>query len=66
MAKIEEQERKLLTDCLYAYSLLQRSPSQFTYSQKKVLVIDDESYNCKALFQIIKSLKLPDAAKRID
>jgi len=29
-------------------------------------LIDDESYNCQALFQIIKSLKLPDAKNRID
>ena len=46
--------------------MLTKNPERFSYNRKKILVIDDESYNCKAVFQMIKSLKLPNVQNVVD
>jgi len=57
-------EQTLLRKCRDAYSRLQNGG--LLCSQKKILVVDDEPYNCLAIVSILKSLKLANAESIVD
>jgi len=40
-------------------ALHQIDTNEFSPSSKKILIIDDEPYNCMALYVLIKGLKIP-------
>lgn len=52
--------------CLEVYKQIkERGVDNFDFTNKKILVVDDESYNCQALFAILKSLQLRDAKENV-
>jgi CheY-like chemotaxis protein len=57
---IQEADRQQLETCLRHFQEMNEQGDGFAFSQKKILVIDDESYNCQALLQMMKALKLPN------
>jgi len=43
-----------------------KATEYFPFSQKKILIIDDESFNCQAMLGMISVLKLPEVGSRVD
>jgi CheY-like chemotaxis protein len=62
---MQQEEAERLQACQEIYRARKELGQAFEFSQKKILVVDDESYNCKALFQIMKALKLPNPIERV-
>jgi len=55
-----------LAKCLSNYQQWRDSKETFEFTQKKILIIDDESFNCQALLGILKILKLKDIKLMVD
>jgi len=63
---IVEAKRTILRNCLANFKKMRASSNEFPYSSKKILIIDDESFNCKALLGMISILRLPNMGKYVD
>jgi len=53
-----------LQTCIKNMALLEKGKLRF--HSKKILVIDDESFNCMALVGLLKILKLPNVKQMVD
>jgi len=54
----------MFNNCLQVFKKL-KEDKPFNYSQKKILIIDDESFNCQAMLGMISVLKLPGISERV-
>mmetsp|Transcript_1574 Transcript_1574/g.2104 ORF Transcript_1574/g.2104 Transcript_1574/m.2104 type:complete len:148 (-) Transcript_1574:380-823(-) len=52
--------------CIENLTSIEQEKERFGYSKKRILIIDDEPYNCVALYSLIKGLKLSNIEDRID
>ena len=67
LEKIKFAEEECMAACLANYkTILDKLAGDDFFTSKKILLVDDESYNCQAIFHIIKSLKLPNCVARIN
>jgi len=52
--------------CLDNYLRMREQSDEYESEKKKVLIIDDEIFNCEAFFSIFEILKVPNVRETVD